>query len=242
TELAQRGAVPLVAAAPAASAASVAAALVAAASPLQPAAPQDATPQAATLQPATPQVATPPPFHPAEAAFAAPATPHAFASAANPNAQVDADWRQRYYRNVVWKRAGAIVLDYVFAVLVGGIILAVLNRGEDEVAAVVIVAVFYLLLPAFEASVLRATPGKWLMKLQITDEQGHRIGFMRAFFRNLLRSIVLYSYVLVVPLLLQWWRFKKTKKLFHDQMSSTVIGERLSRGGSIKPEMAAGGA
>lgn len=225
-QLAQRGEVKLASATSAASVAAVAAAPPTVA-PLMSTAQRDSAPL---------QVSS------AEAALPAPPPPGLFdAQSPTVNAQLDPDWRQKYYRNVVWKRAGALVLDYVFAFLVGVLLVAALNLSEDQDAIEgLLISVFYLLMPAFEASKLRATPGKWLMKLQITDGQGERIGFVRAFFRNVLRSLVAYSYILVVPLLFQWWRFKKTKKLFHDELSSTVIGERLSPSG--KPMLATGGA
>ena len=66
------------------------------------------------------------------------------------------------------------------------------------------------------------------MKLQITTKEGERISYRRAFARNVLRTLTLYSYFLVIPLIYQYTRFGKTKKLFHDEFSSTVIGERLA--------------
>ena len=156
--------------------------------------------------------------------------------------QLNADWRQKYYRNVVWKRAGALALDYLFAFVLAWIIVVILvllgtglvandTNGENtnDVVGVIFFLTFYLVVPLFESSSWQATPGKRIMKLQITDSEGHRIGFFRAFFRNVLRSVVFYLYIFMVPLLIQWWRFGKTKKLFHDEWSSTVIGERLSR-------------
>ena len=152
--------------------------------------------------------------------------------------QVTADWRQQYYRKVVWKRGLSLVLDYVFAFVGALIVIAgllgtgLLSEAQqgDGVVATVLFFVFYLVVPLFESSAWQATPGKRIMKLQITDRDGRRIGFFRAFFRNVLRSVVFYFYFisLGIGLLLQWWRFKTTKKLFHDELSNTVIGERLS--------------
>ena len=156
--------------------------------------------------------------------------------------QVAADWRQKYYRDVVWKRGAALALDYAFAFVFAWIVVIILvllgtglvandsdGQNTEGVVGVIFFLIFYLVVPLFESSSWQATPGKRIMKLQITDSEGHRIGFFRAFFRNVLRSVVFYLYIFIVPLLIQWWRFKKTKKLFHDELSSTVIGERLSR-------------
>jgi tetratricopeptide (TPR) repeat protein len=65
------------------------------------------------------------------------------------------------------------------------------------------------------------------MKLQITDREGERISFFRALWRNILRSLTFYAYCFLLPLIYQYFRFRKTKKLFHDELSNTVIGERL---------------
>jgi uncharacterized RDD family membrane protein YckC len=113
-------------------------------------------------------------------------------------------------------------------------VLALFPIGESALGWVMVVqglVVFYVLAPAFEASGWRATPGKRIMKLQITTEDAGRISYRRAFARNVLRTLTLYSYFLVIPLIYQYTRFGKTKKLFHDEVSSTVIGERLARPG-----------
>ncbi len=79
-----------------------------------------------------------------------------------------------------------------------------------------------------ESSKLHATLGKRLLKLQITDKNGNPITFFRALGRNILRTIVGYSFIFIVPLIVQLIMFKSAKKLFHDQLSNTVIGERLN--------------
>jgi uncharacterized RDD family membrane protein YckC len=79
-----------------------------------------------------------------------------------------------------------------------------------------------------ESSKWRATLGKRLLKLQITDKKGNPITFSRALGRNILRTIVGYSFILIVPVIVQLISFNNTKKLFHDQLSNTVIGERLN--------------
>jgi len=79
-----------------------------------------------------------------------------------------------------------------------------------------------------ESSKWRGTFGKRILKLQITDREGHPISFSRALVRNILRTLVGYSYLLLIPFIIQIFSFKKAKKLFHDQLSSTVIGERLN--------------
>ena len=88
--------------------------------------------------------------------------------------------------------------------------------------------IFYVIVCAFmESSRWKGTFGKRIMKLQITDRDGSRISFWRSVWRNICRTIVCYSYIFIIPLIIQVFTFQKSKKLFHDQLSKTVIGERL---------------
>lgn len=161
-------------------------------------------------------------------------TPSTFAPS---GATIDVDWRKKHYRNVVWKRCAALVLDYVIMFTVGFVIAMVFTaitgseQAEDEVVLAMLIT-FYILCPLMESSSWQATIGKKIMKLQITGADGGRITFWRAFFRTVLRSMVFYLYFISigVALIAQYFRFQKTKKLFHDEISSTVIGERLLHG------------
>jgi len=163
--------------------------------------------------------------------------PPAFKPAAE---AVTVDWRQQYYRSVVLKRAGALAIDWVVCYALAAVLLAISGEANDPDAPLgALFIVFYVFCPLLESSAWQATVGKRVMGLQISDNDGKRIGFWRAFARNFARSIVLYGYVLSLGLLLvfQYMRFKSSKKLFHDEISGTVIGERVSR---AKPSPAAG--
>jgi len=174
--------------------------------------------------PAAPPVAAPPraPFEPSappSAPKAAPVTP------------IASNWRKKYYRRVIRKRGLALFLDYLILLLLPALVLNALPLSQsttDTALAVIAALIFYLVAPAFEASRWRATPGKRIMKLQITNKEGERITYRRAFVRNILRTLTFYSYFFVLPLIYQYVRFGRTKKLFHDESSSTVIGERLA--------------
>jgi uncharacterized RDD family membrane protein YckC len=144
---------------------------------------------------------------------------------------IESNWRKKYYRRVIRKRGVALFLDYLILLFLPAIVLSVLPVSESTASSALIVVglvVFYLVAPAFEASRWRATPGKRIVKLQITTKEGERISYRRAFARNVLRTLTLYSYFFVIPLIYQYVRFGKTKKLFHDEFSSTVTGERLA--------------
>jgi uncharacterized RDD family membrane protein YckC len=161
------------------------------------------------------------------------------------------DWRNKYYKNVLWKRAAAFFLDNLITMipvlLMAFIIISVIlfgggdkvmdnaaqeaNNGKQGLLIIVFsFAAYVIVCAAMESSSWRGTFGKLIMKLQITDREGKPISFFRALWRNIIRLLIGYSYLLIFPLLLQVLFFQKNKKLFHDQLSNTVIGEKLSKG------------
>jgi uncharacterized RDD family membrane protein YckC len=165
---------------------------------------------------------------------------------------IQVDWRKKYYIKVLWKRFWAFFLDQIltfFPVFIFGLLVAlfgsviwaeifgieVAEEAEITDAELIISILFafsvYLIVCAkMESSKWRGTFGKRIMKLQITDRDGEPVSFFRALWRNITRVIVGYSfiYTLLISLPIQYVRFKKTKKLFHDELSGTVIGERLA--------------
>ena len=121
-----------------------------------------------------------------------------------PVTPIESNWRKKYYRRVVRKRGVALFLDDLILFSLPYVVLAVLQLDEsttDTAAGVIGLVVFDLVAPAFEASRWRATPGKRIMKLQITTKECERITDRRAFVRNILRTLTLYSYILVIPLM-----------------------------------------
>lgn len=194
------------------------------------------------LRPGPAQATVAPLSTPGVAALAAAmptdAAPRA-APATSPPAPLEAsaDWRRDYYRNLIWKRTGAIAIDWVVALLLWFVWLlgyfamhAEASSEFDNTDIAVLFVIFYVLCPLMEASSWQGTVGKRMLGLQITDHDGRRIGLGRAFWRTVLRSFVLYGYLISFGLLavVQYVRFKKTRKLFHDELSNTLIGERLA--------------
>jgi len=168
---------------------------------------------------------------------------------------LEIDWRKNYLWKVFWKRVAASLLDgliigvplyIIFFMLVLGSVQA---QGGDyydtdyggisETAAIQIVF-YYLLMTAaqiliyafMESSSWRGTPGKRIMKLQITDQAGNPISFGKALLRNIIKLIIgafsgIGNGVLIfVYAIAQIIAYTQTKKFFHDQLSNTVIGER----------------
>ena len=170
---------------------------------------------------------------------------------------LEIDWRKNYLWKVFWKRVAASLLD----VLIIGIPLALVftmmmpntaiaqtdynyyDTGYASPAETMMqLLLMYLLMAAaqilicafMEASKWRGTPGKLIMKLQITDNVGNPISFGKAFVRNIIKwlisaftgignGILLFLYIIA-----QVIAYSYSKKFFHDQLSNTVIGERSS--------------
>jgi uncharacterized RDD family membrane protein YckC len=107
---------------------------------------------------------------------------------------------------------------------------------------------YYLLLVAIqiviyafmESSSWQGTLGKLIMKLQITDNAGNPISFWKSVVRNVIKCLIYafasylaYAYqsvgtiVFILFVIAQIISYTITKKFFHDQLSNTVIGERL---------------
>jgi uncharacterized RDD family membrane protein YckC len=161
--------------------------------------------------------------------------------AAEVGSPISVDWRKKHNRFVVLKRGAALLIDQVMgiimAVMVGGVARgAVAAFGldtEDETWTGVfgLGVTLFIICPMMESSRWCGTFGKIIMRIQITDRDGNRITFWRAFLRNVTRILVFYIYWMPLGLGFIWQivRFRKTKKLFHDEWSGTVIGERLAR-------------
>jgi uncharacterized RDD family membrane protein YckC len=155
---------------------------------------------------------------------------------------IEVDWRKKYYRKVLWKRLGAFALDHLimipvfvfslllsmfFAYLVKDPNVTDLTGTETFFIFLIAFSIYFIINSKMESSKWRGTLGKRIMKLQITDRAGEPVSFFRAMGRNILRTVVGYLFIILLPF--QYFRFKKTKKLFHDELSGTVIGERLTR-------------
>lgn len=106
----------------------------------------------------------------------------------------------------------------------------------------------------FESSKKQATWGKMIMKMQTTDLNGNRLSLAKALWRNFLRFLIGGGlWVLLIPefirfvigdtdepklgiilslafasLLIQSVYFFRTKKIIHDRLSATVVGEKIS--------------
>ena len=161
------------------------------------------------------------------------------------SAPMEVDWRKVYYKRILWKRAAAFVLDGLLVPVFGGISFIVVviaasigetaeisdktpDMSDKEALALLFTSLCLYLITcaAFESSKLRGSIGKRLLRVQITTCEGNPISFFRALWRNTLKTIFAFLYIFLFPFQIR--RFIKTKKLFHDELSNTVIGERLT--------------
>ncbi|MDO7173313.1 RDD family protein [Mariniflexile sp. AS56] len=157
---------------------------------------------------------------------------------------LEVDYRKNYYGRTLMKRGAAFILDQFLTfvpIYFLWIIIEVMTMDDIEVeyepsdtSLLLFILVYFTVCAVFESSKWKGTFGKRIMKLEITERNGDPVGFFKAFFRNILRFIMPYTYILVVPIIIQIFTFKKYKKLFHDQMSYTVVGERLKQEKRVK--------
>jgi len=108
--------------------------------------------------------------------------------------------------------------------------------------------VYLIVYAIFESSKWRGTIGKMIMKLQTTDIAGNKISFFKALWRNILKLFIggLWIFIpldfyyfgesthiyiplslAILPMIFQIRYFWKSKKLIHDKISKTVVGEKL---------------
>ena len=104
---------------------------------------------------------------------------------------LDVDYRKSYYGRTLFKRGVAFILDQ-FLTLVPiyflWIVYEVITMPVDDVvyeptatSMIVFVLTYVAVCAAFESSKWKATFGKRIMKLEITERNGDRIGFFKAF-------------------------------------------------------------
>jgi len=165
--------------------------------------------------------------------------------------ELEIDWRKNYLWKVFWKRVAASFLDALIIGLPLYIIfyVAVLARTanemyyygsiSDETAIelifyyLVLVGVQIITYAFMESSNWRGTPGKLIMKLQITDNEGNPISFAKSVVRNVIKLLISAfasignGILIIIYMVAQIISYARTKKFFHDQLSNTVIGERL---------------
>ena len=160
---------------------------------------------------------------------------------------LDLNWRKAYYRTSFIKRAlayqidifitsvPAFVIAFLFSIFILPIIFGVksledIDDAELGLAFIIWESIFILFtVSLMESSKWKGTFGKRIMKIEITDNYGNPVSFWKALIRNILKQITILSYCFIIPLIIQLFMFVRTKQLFHDKFSDTIVGERLGK-------------
>lgn len=110
------------------------------------------------------------------------------------------------------RRFAALIIDGLIMIIPGAILASTL-----PIIGGAIVWFFYA--PILEASVLRATIGKHLMGIQVTDLQGHRLSLQASTVRNVLKlvsgAVLLIGFIFAL--------FTKRKQALHDIVAETIV-------------------
>lgn len=110
------------------------------------------------------------------------------------------------------RRLGALLLDGLFLLIP----CAIMGSAIPIIGGALI---WFFYAPIFEASPLRATIGKHLMGIQVTDLQGHKLSLQASTIRNALKLVS--GGLLLVGFLFAF--FTKRKQALHDILSETVV-------------------
>ena len=110
------------------------------------------------------------------------------------------------------RRFGALVLDFFILVIPTGLF----NYYLPVFGAALL---FVLYAPVLESSAVRATIGKKLMGIQVSDEAGGRLSFGAAFLRSLTKLFS--SFLCFVPYLLAL--FTPRRQALHDLVARSVV-------------------
>lgn len=117
-----------------------------------------------------------------------------------------------------WRRAAAAFVDTMVLTLASMLIMV---AGSNPFGLVVSLAML-VYFPAMESSSLQATLGKLLVGIYVTNADGERTSFWRAFGRNLAKivsSLLLYLGFVMAA-------FTEHKQALHDKMASCLVMRR----------------
>lgn len=136
-----------------------------------------------------------------------------------------------YYRNVVWRRIFAHVVDTVLValvmapVLIGLLLTAIVTLGLIAIpmalAFIVVRALYYV---AYTGGARSATPGMRLLGIELRRIEGGRPGYLQSAVRTLLYYATL---TLLTPLVLIVVPLNRRRRGLHDFLSATVVVNRL---------------
>jgi uncharacterized RDD family membrane protein YckC len=136
-----------------------------------------------------------------------------------------------YYRNVLWRRMFAHVVDTLIValvmapVLVGLLLTAIVTLGLIGIplalAFIFVRAVYYIV---YTGGAKSATPGMRLLGIELRAIDGGRPGYLQSAVRTLLYYATL---AVFTPLILLVIPFNRQRRGVHDFLSGSVVVNRL---------------
>lgn len=129
---------------------------------------------------------------------------------------------RRDLRLQMWLRGYAVLID-VFLIqaiisLTGTLFTLPGSNPVNLTSMIFYILVFLVYAILFESSSLRGTPGKWFMRISVTDAKGNRIRPSRALLRNIIKPVTLISVIgfMIIDL-------NNHRRAFHDFISVTFV-------------------
>ncbi len=114
-----------------------------------------------------------------------------------------------------WRKFAALAIDGFFIWLISAFFISTL------IFAPVVLVLSFFYFPIFTSSVMRATPGKYLMGIGVVKPDGSRIDFKTAVIRHLMGYIS--SFLLCIGYLMSL--FTDKNQTLHDYVADTVVIE-----------------
>ena len=110
------------------------------------------------------------------------------------------------------RRALALILDGIILCIPAALAAGILPIVGGLLA-------YFLYAPVFESSAIRATPGKYLVGIEVVDLNGERLGFRAALLRNLIKAVSVALLFLGFILAL----FSDRKQTVHDLVAESLV-------------------
>lgn len=123
-----------------------------------------------------------------------------------------------------WYRAAAFLVDFALFCIPVLLIMRLFHLTWADFpvfAGVFVLAAAFYCVP-FEASRLQATPGKWLLGLQVTDLHGGRISLRQTLIRYFGKMLS----TLILGIGFQLMEWSKRRQTLHDRLAGTCVVQK----------------
>lgn len=140
-----------------------------------------------------------------------------------------------------WRRLAALIIDNVLLNVLSFVVMAAVGydfagRTQPDIAKLllalcVLMVIYFLYGPLFESSPMQATPGKMALGIKVTDLNGGRVGFFKAFGRNLGKIIS----GLTLNIGYAMAGFTVRKQALHDKMADCLVIDKNASAEDLVP-------